>query len=131
MEDRTGNQKPQSPTPAYSAPQADLVVFAEDNGWRRPAVLNTLADGTHVIAAGMVMDIREHGTVDAPRATFQLVNDFGQATYAAADTDVLALYSMCLMDGVEISVRGHVRKPFAEDPRTAYISVLSVEPLVG
>lgn len=122
----------QSSTHPYGTPEADLVVFAgtRETG-RRAARLNTLTNGTPVIGAGTVTDIREHGSIDAPRATFQLINDFGQATYAAADADVLAEYSMCLMDGVEVSVHGYARQPFAEDPRTTYIQVTRVEPLFG
>ena len=116
----------------YGTPEADLVVFAgtRETG-RRAARLNTLTNGTTVIGAGTVHDVREHGSIDAPRATFQLINDFGQATYAAADTEVLTEYSMCLMDGVEVSVHGIARQPFAEDPRTTYIQVTRVEPLFG
>jgi hypothetical protein len=127
-------QSSQDPRPGvtqpYGTPSADLVVFAGDRAGRRAARLNTLTNGTRVIAAGTVHDIREHGTIDAPRATFQLINEFGQATYAAADTDVLTEFSMCLMDGTEITVHGVARQPFAEDPRTTYISVTSVDPLI-
>ena len=133
MQNGTGNQPEQSPRPtstAYGTPSADLVVFAGDHGTGRHAArLSTLVDGTRVIAAGMVQDIREHGTVDEPRATLQLVNDFGQATYAAADSDTLAEYSMCLMDGAEVSLHGIVRQPFPEAPETSYIQIVRVEPL--
>jgi hypothetical protein len=122
-------KQPQNGTTPYSTPEADLVVFAG----AKPAPLNTLTDGTPVVAYGMVDEIREHGSVDAPRATFQLVNEFGQATYAAADSDVLADYNMWLMDGTGISVHGIVRRPFQgdadlDDPRTNYVQVLRVEP---
>lgn len=127
-------KQPQNGTAPYSTPEADLVVFAgtKDTG-RRAAPLNTLTDGTPVVAYGMVDEAREHGSVDAPRVTFQLVNDLGQATYAAADSDVLADYNMWLMDGTGISVHGIVRRPFQgdadlDDPRTNYVQVLRVEP---
>lgn len=128
MSNATGPD-PQNGTTPYSTPEADLVVFAG----RRPAPLNSLTDGTPVVGFGMVDEIREHGSVDAPRATFQLVNEFGQATYAAVDSDVLAEYSMCLLDGSAISVHGIVRRPFQgdpdlDDPRANYVQVLRVEP---
>lgn len=135
MEDRTGNNPQSSAHPTtYGTPSADLVVFAGDRSNRHAARLNTLADGTHVIAAGMVQDVREHGTVDASRATLQLVNDFGQAAYVAADTDTLAEYSLFLMDGVEVSLHGIVRRPFQgdpelDDPRANYVQIVRVEPL--
>jgi hypothetical protein len=128
MQNPSGTPKPNVPQP-YGTPDAGLVVFAGDQAGRRAAALNTLTEGTPVIAAGMVQEIREHGDVDSPRATFQLVNEFGQAAYAAASTDVLTEYSMCLMGGLEVTVHGVARQPFAEDPRTTYISVTSVEPL--
>lgn len=125
----TEPSRPNLPQP-YGTPDASLVVFAGDRAARRAAALNTLTDGTPVIAAGMVHDIREHGDIDTPRATFQLLNEFGQSTYATASTDVLVEYSSALMDGTEISVHGVARVVFPEDPRTAYISVTSVEPLL-
>lgn len=128
MSNATGPENP-GVTQPYGTPDASLVVFAGDVNDRRPAPLNTLTDGTRVIAAGMVQEIREHGSVDDPRATLQLVNEFGQATYAAADTHALAEFSMCLMEGVEVSLHGIARQPFAEDPRTTYIQIVSVEPL--
>jgi hypothetical protein len=130
---QNGNEpQPSSSThpAAYGTPTADIVVFAGAEKPYHPAPLNTLPNGTHVIAAGTVTDIREHGTIDAPRATLQLVNDFGQATYAAADTDVLGTYSMCLMDGLEVSLHGIARQPFREDPKTTYIQIVRVEPLI-
>lgn len=131
------DQSSQDPRPGvtqpYGTPSADLVVFAGDRAGRRAARLNTLTDGTPVIAAGTVHDIREHGSIDAPRATFQLINDLGQATYAAADTDVLTDYNLWLMDGTPVSVHGIVRRPFQgdadlDDPRANYVQVLRVEP---
>ena len=119
------------PTPtAYGTPEADLLVFAGGYGKNVAAVLNTLPAGTHVIAAGTVHEIREHGSIDTPRAILQLINDFGQATYAVADADVLAEYSLFLMDGVPVSVRGIVRQPFGEDARTTYVQIVTVEPIV-
>ncbi|MFJ9662846.1 hypothetical protein ACIRPR_33465 [Streptomyces griseoflavus] len=135
MQNPSGTPKPNLPQP-YGTPDASLVVFAGDPSGRHAAPLNTLTDGTPVVAAGMVLNIREHGTIDAPRATLQLVNDFGQATYAAADTDVLTEYSMCLLDGVEVSLHGIARRPFEgdaelDDPRTNYVQIVRVEPLFG
>lgn len=130
MQNGTGNDPQNSPAPTmYGTPEGDLLVFAGGYGKNVAAVLNTLNDGTHVIAAGTVHEIREHGSIDAPRATLQLINDFGQAAYAAADTDVLAEYSLFLMDGVEVSLHGVARVVFPEDPRTAYIQIVRVEPL--
>ncbi|MDX2948868.1 hypothetical protein PV383_43995 [Streptomyces caniscabiei] len=132
MEDRTGNTPNRSTHPtAYGTPEADLLVFAGGYGKSVAAILNTLSDGAHVIAAGTVHEIREHGSIDSPRATLQLINDFGQAAYAAADTDVLAEYSLFLMDGVEVSLHGIARQPFAEDPKTTYIQIVRVEPLIS
>lgn len=132
MQNGTGNDPNRSTHPApYGTPSADLMVFAGDhNTGRHAAKLSTLTDGIRVIAAGTVQDIREHGTVDAPRATLQLVNDFGQATYAAADTDTLTEYSLFLMDDVEVSLHGIVRQPFPEAPETSYIQIVRVEPLI-
>nr|WP_173295556.1 hypothetical protein [Streptomyces sp. F2] len=134
MQNGTGPEPQNGPQPtstAYGTPEADLLVFAGGYGKNVAAVLSTVADGTRVIAAGTVHDAREHGSIDAPRATLQLINDFGQAAYAAADSDVLAEYSMFLMDGVPVSVHGIARQPFAEDPRTTYIHIVRVEPLIG
>lgn len=134
---QNGNeQNSQSSTHPYGTPSADLLVFAGGYGKNVAAKLSTLTDGTHVIAAGMVTEVREHGSIDSPRATLQLVNDFGQATYAAADADTLAEYSMCLMDGVEVSLHGIARRPFQgdaelDDPRATYIQIVKVEPLFG
>lgn len=129
MEHSNGNPQPNSPRPVFlGTPDDAIVVYASGPDGRYAAPLNTLANGTTVIAAGMVTEIREHGTVDAPRATFVLSNDLGHGAYAAVDADTLATYSMCLMDGVELSVQGHVQKPFNDGP--PYVAVLSVEPLV-
>ncbi|MFG2276987.1 hypothetical protein ACGFNY_45430 [Streptomyces chartreusis] len=131
MQNRNEPNSPSNTQP-YGTPEADIVVFAGDHrSGRRAARLNTLTDGVNVIVAGTIQDVREHGSMDSPRATLQLVNDFGQATYAAADVDTLATYSMCLMDGLEVSLHGIVRQPFPEDPRTSYIQIVRVEPLFG
>lgn len=135
MENSSRPESTSVPHP-YGTPDASIVVFAEDNGWRRPAVLSTLTDGTRVYVAGTVREAREHGTVDAPRITFQLINALDQAAYAAGDSEVLALYGMCLMDGVRVAIRGVVRRPFQDDtelddPRANYVQVLQVEPLFG
>lgn len=130
MQNGTGNTPDRSTQP-YVTPEADLVVFAGTHGNRRAAALNTLTDGTPVIAAGMVDEAREHGDIDNPRVTLILVNDLGQATYAAADADVLDVYSMYLVDGVEVSLHGIARQPFAEDPKTTYIQIVKVERLFG
>ncbi|MGW8703178.1 hypothetical protein ACWGOK_40795 [Streptomyces eurythermus] len=137
MPNGTGNQPSENPHPTtYTTPDASLVVFAGDKGGRHAAPLHTLTDGTRVIAAGMVEKIREHGSLDTPRATLILINDFGQSTYAAADTDVLTEYSLYLMDGLEISLHGLARRPFEgdaelDDPRATYIQIVKVEPLFG
>lgn len=134
MQNGTGPEPQNGPHPtstAYGTPEADLLVFAGGYGKSVAAVLNTLTDGTRVIAAGTVHDAREHGSIDAPRVTLQLINDFGQAAYAAADGDVLADYSLFLMDGVEVSLHGLVRMPLLEEPRSAYIQIVRVEPLIS
>nr|WP_173294477.1 hypothetical protein [Streptomyces sp. FR1] len=138
MSNVNGNEPHNSPRPtstAYGTPEADLLVFAGGYGKNVAAVLNTLTDGTHVIAAGTVHEIREHGSIDAPRATLQLINDFGQAAYAAADGDVLAENSLFLMDGVPVTIHGIARRPFEgdaelDDPRANYIQIVRVEPIV-
>jgi len=130
MSNVSGNEPqngPQSPT-SYGTPDGDISVFAGDRNHRRAARLNKLSDGTPVIAAGMVDEVREHGDIHTPRATFVLTNEFGQSTYAAADTDTLTEYSLFLMDGVEVTLHGHCRRPFDDAP--PYISVYRVEPLV-
>ncbi|WP_411132727.1 hypothetical protein [Streptomyces sp. 030-HV] len=136
MDNGNGNQPQQYPHPtAYGTPDASIVVFAGDKDSGRFATpLNKLTDGTPVIIAGMLTEVREHGTIDAPRATLVLTNDFGQAAYAAADTDTLAEYSMCLVDGLEVSLFGIARRPFQgdaelDDPRTNYVQITRVEPL--
>jgi hypothetical protein len=35
------------------------------------------------------------------------------------------------MNGLEVSLHGIARQPFAEDPKTTYIQILRVEPLFG
>lgn len=126
MQNGTGDN-PAGVTQPYGTPEGDIVVFAGSRAPYRPAPLNTLPNGTHVIAAGMVDETREHGSIDAPRATLILMNAAGQATYASADGDTLALYSLFLMDGVEVSVRGICRRPFVDGP--PYIQVVDVEPI--
>jgi len=129
MQNPSGSPKPNLPQP-YGTPDASLLVFAGDRSNRVAAPLHRVVNGTPVIAAGMVHEAREHGTIDAPRATLQLINEFGQSAYAAADSDTLALYSLFLMDGCEVSLHGIARQPFPEDPRTTYIQITSVEPLI-
>lgn len=138
MEDRTGNDPQSSTHPiAYGTPDASIVAFAGNKGRGRYATpLNKLTDGTPVIIAGMVDQVREHGTVDSPRATLVLVNDFGQAAYAAADSETLTEYSLCLVDGLEVTLHGVVRRPFQgdaelDDPRANYVQIVRVEPLFG
>jgi len=128
MEHGIGSSDHNNPSPVFLGTPDDAIVgYVGGPENRYAAPLNTLADGTPVIMSGMVTEIREHGDVDSPRATFILSNDLGHGAYVAVDTDTLATYSMCLMDGVELSIHGHVRKPFDDGP--PYISVLRVEPL--
>lgn len=138
MSNGTGNDPNRSTHPtAYGTPDASIVAFAGDKGaGRYAAPLNKLTDGTPVIVAGMLDQVREHGTVDSPRATLVLVNDFGQATYAAANTETLTEYSMCLVDGLEVTLHGIVRRLFQDDaelddPRANYVQISRVEPLFG
>lgn len=129
MQNGTGDHPAGSTHPIpYGTPDGDYSVISGDRGHRSIARLDRLANGTRVIAAGMVSEIREHGPIDTPRATFVLTNDIGQATYAAADTDTLTAYSLFLMDGVEVSLHGIARRPFEDGP--PYIQVTEVEPLV-
>ncbi|RIH58179.1 hypothetical protein D3C59_36780, partial [Streptomyces sp. SHP22-7] len=63
-----------------------------------------------------------------------ITNDFGQAAYAVVDTDTLAEYSMCLVDGLGGHPHGFVRRPFQgdaelDDPRTNFVRITRVEPL--
>ncbi|WP_461712361.1 hypothetical protein [Streptomyces sp. DSM 41013] len=119
----------------FRGPKADIVVFAGTKGTGRYATpLNKLADGTPIVAAGMVTEIREHGTIDAPRATLILTNDFGQSAYAGADTATLTEYNLCLVDGLEVSLHGIARRPFEGDeeldgPYDTHIQIVRVEPL--
>jgi hypothetical protein len=138
MEHGNGSQQPNAPRPTtYGTPDASIVAFAGDKGAGRYATpINKLTDGTHVVVAGMVDQVREHGTVDSPRATLVLVNDFGQAVYAAADSETLTEYSMCLVDGLEVTLHGTVRRLFQDDaelddPRANYVQISRVEPLFG
>lgn len=124
----SGSQPDRSTHPApYGTPDGDYSVIAGPRGDRRAAQLNRLADGVLVIAAGTVTEAREHGPIDAPRATLVLMNDIGQATYAAADTSTLADYSLFLMDDVDVSLHGICRRPFDDGP--PYIQIVTVEPL--
>lgn len=126
MSNATGPENP-GVTQPFGTPESDLVVFAGDFSHRKPAALSTLADGISVIAAGMVMDIDEHGTTYTS-ATFHLVNDFGQATYAYVSPEVLATFSLYLVDGMEVSLHGVARRPYPGTP--PYIHVIQVEPLI-
>jgi hypothetical protein len=130
MQNGNGNHPERSTQPLpYGTPEGDLVVFAGERAHRYASPLNRLKDGTPVIAAGVVNEVREHGSLDAPRATLVLINDFGQATYAAADTSTLTEYGLFLMDGVEVSLHGVCRRPFVDGP--PYIQIVRVEPLTG
>lgn len=111
---------------SYGTPESDLVVFAGDYSHRKPAALNTLTDGVSIIAAGMVDEMIEHGDKD-PSATFHLINEFGQATYAYVSSDVLATFSLYLVDGMEVSLHGIARRPYPDLP--PHIHVVQVEPL--
>jgi len=138
MDHSSHNPEPSSTHPiAYGTPDASIVAFAGDKGAGRYATpLNKLTDGTPVIVAGVLDQIREHGTVDSPRATLVVVNEFGQSAYAAADTETLTEYSMCLVDGLEVTLHGIVRRPFQgdaelDDPRANYVQISRVEPFFG
>lgn len=128
MQNGSGNQPDRSTQPApYGTPEGDLVVYAGTHQHRYASPLNQLPDGTHVIAAGMVQETREHGSMDAPRATFHLITELGTGAYAAVSTDVLIAYSLYLLDGIEICAEGVCRRPFADGP--PYIQVIKVEPI--
>ncbi|MER7309952.1 hypothetical protein [Streptomyces griseoluteus] len=114
-------------SPNVPQPDGDLVVFAGGYSHRTPAPLSRVPDGTDIIAAGMVMEIREHGTADTPSATFHLQNDFGQATYAYTSAEVLATFGFYLVNGMELSLHGIARRPYPG--AMPYIHVLQVEPL--
>lgn len=126
-----GNGSPQfnSPqVPFLGTPDDAIVVYAGTPDHRYAAPMKALSDGTPVIVSGTVTEAREHGSIDAPRLTFVLANDLGHGTYAAVDTNTLDTYSMCLLDETEVTVYGHVRKPFDDGP--PYLSVYRVEPLI-
>lgn len=125
MQNGTGPEQPNAPRP-FGTPEGDLVVFAGDYSHRVPKPLHTVDDGVSVIAAGVVMDIDEHGSTYTS-ATFHLVNDFGQAIYAYVSPTVLATFSLYLVNGMEVSLHGIARRPYPGMP--PHIHVLQVEPL--
>lgn len=127
MQNGIGPSGQNGPHPqSYGTPDGDYTVIAGARGHRLVRQLTHLTDGTAVIAAGIVTEIREHGPIDAPRATFILANELGQATYAAAGPETLADFSLFLMDGTEVSLHGIARRPFADGP--PYVHVTEVEP---
>lgn len=133
MHNGTGDE-PQSnshptvePTRPYGTPEGDLVVFYGSRAPYRPSPLNALADGTSVIAAGLVDGIRMHGTPDEPRATFVLNNPAGQATYAAVDTQTYDRVFGYLLENSTVALTGICRRPFEDAP--PYIQVIEVDPV--
>lgn len=132
MQNGTGPEPqngPQSTPPAYGTPEGDIVVFAGERAPFRPSPLNQLADGTAVIAAGLVDGIRMHGTPDAPLATFILINPAGQATYASLNTQTFDDVFCVVADSTKVHLRGICRRPFEDGP--PYIQVTDAEPLFG
>ena len=128
MEQGSQNHRPNGPHPqSYGTPDGDYTVIAGARGHRLVRQLTRLTDGTTVIAAGIVTETREHGPIDAPRATLILANELGQAVYAVACPETLADFSLFLMDGVEVSLHGIIRRPFEGAP--PYIHITEVEPL--
>jgi hypothetical protein len=128
MQNGNGNP-PANNTRPYGTPDADIVVFAGDRTHRRAARLNRVPDGTSVIAAGMVEDVRMYGTPDEPRAVFTLIASDGGATYAAVGTATYDEIFGYLVAGDEVSLVGLAVRSFEDDPRTTYIRVTQVEPL--
>ncbi|MDX3047540.1 hypothetical protein PV378_13660 [Streptomyces scabiei] len=124
----TGPENP-GVTQPYGTPDASLVVFAGDRTHRYAARLNRVPDGTSVIAAGTVEDVRMYGTPDEPRAVFTLIASDGGATYAAVGTATYDEIFGYLVAGDEVSLVGLAVRSFEDDPRTTYIRVTQVEPL--
>lgn len=114
----------------YGTPDADLMVFAGDRTHRRATRLNRVPDGTSVIAAGTVDNVRMYGTADEPRAVFTLIASDGGATYAAVGAETYAEIFGYLVAGDEVSLSGLAVCAFPDDPRTTYLRVLQVEPIV-
>lgn len=128
MQNGTGNDPNRSTHPsADGTPEGGIVVFAGDRTQSRPARLNSLTDGTPVIAAGVTAGIRMHGTPDEPRATFILIAADGAATYAAVDTETYDHIFGYLLEQAAVSLHGIARRPFEDGP--PYIQVTEVEPL--
>lgn len=128
MQNGTGPE-PRRLTPPYGTPEGDIVVFAGARAPFRPAPLNQLDDETAVITAGLVDAVRMHGTPDEPRITFILINDEGQATYAAIGTEVYEEIFGVVVEGTKVHIRGICRRPFEDAP--PYIHVTDAEPLFG
>ncbi|WP_055693026.1 hypothetical protein [Streptomyces prasinopilosus] len=128
MQNPSGTPKPNVPQP-YGTPDASIVVFAGDRSNRHAARLNRVPDGTSVIAAGTVENVRMYGTPDEPRAVFTLIAGDGAATYAAVGTATYDEIFGYLVAGDEVTLHGHAVRAFEDDSRTAYIRVTQVEPL--
>lgn len=127
---QNGNEpNSQSSTHPYATPEGDIVVFAGERAPFRPSALNLLADGTAVIAAGLVDGVRMHGTPDEPRATFILIAPTGQATYAALDTKTYDDVFGVVIENTKVHLRGICRRPFEDAP--PYIQVTDADPLFG
>lgn len=81
--------------------------------------------GVFAITGGIVTDVRLHGDVDSPRATFTLVGPTGDSAIVAAGT---AVYLDCfgdLVNGNDITVRAAVVRPFRDGP--AHLQLLSMQ----
>ncbi|MGW9242561.1 hypothetical protein ACWGRL_28125 [[Kitasatospora] papulosa] len=82
--------------------------------------------GVTAITGGTITDIRLHGDVDTPRATFTLVGPTGDSAIVAVSTDVYLDQFGHLVTGRYVELRAVVCRPFHNGP--AHLRLREITP---
>ncbi|MFE3381898.1 chlorophyll a-b binding domain-containing protein [Streptomyces anulatus] len=119
MTNGIGNTPEQSPRPTQSdliRPIGKLRVVANMGFGLQYVRLDHAPAGVLAVTGGTITDIRLHGDVDSPRATFTLVGPTGDSAIVAVSTAVYLDSFGDLVNGRLVELTADVVRPFRNGP---------------
>ncbi|MEV5131049.1 hypothetical protein AB0K87_11150 [Streptomyces sp. NPDC053705] len=119
MNNATGNSPEPAPRPSVlglTQPLGKLRVVCNTGFGLQHVRLDFAPAGVLAVTGGIITDIRLHGDVDTPRATFTLVAPTGESAIVAVSTPVYLETFGDTVNGRYVELRATVCRPFRDGP---------------